>query len=108
MVAMEPVWRFLHNLEGFEFAAFWIAFLVGVGLAGFFLDYVMQRQGFGPFFNALYVLGAIFLGLYVRFNYLQPNRISFQMHDPYLTIATICAVIVPMLVFMAFLRNKFS
>ena len=38
MVAMEPVWRFLHNLEGFEFAAFWIAFFTATLLAGFFLD----------------------------------------------------------------------
>ena len=59
MVAMEPVWRFLHNLEGFELAAFWIAFFTATLLAGFFLDYILQRQGFGPIFNALYVLGGI-------------------------------------------------
>jgi len=108
MVAMEPVWRFLHNLEGFEFAAFWIAFVVAVGLVGFFLDYVMQRQGFGPFFNSLFVLAAIYFGLYLRFNYLQPNRLQIHLYDPYLSLVAVCSVLVPMLVVMAFVRNKLS
>ncbi len=106
MVAMEPVWRFLHNLEGFEFAAFWIALFTAVTLAGFFLDYIMQKQGFGPYFNACYVAGGIWLGLYLRFNYLTP--IKLHIYDPYLTITSILAVTAVMILVMAFLRNRFS
>jgi hypothetical protein len=108
MTAMEPVWRFLHNLEGFEFAAFWIAFFTFVGLAGFFLDYIMQRQGFGPIWNALYVLTGIFAGLYLRFNYLQTNQMRLSLHDPFLSITAILAVTATMLIVMAFVRNRFS
>ena len=56
MIAMQPVWHFFDNLEGFEFAAFWITAFTFTVLAGFFLDYIMQRQGFGPMLNALFVL----------------------------------------------------
>ena|SRR5947209_7864098 len=106
MSAMEPVWKFLQNLEGFEFAAFWIAFLTTVMLVGFFLDYVMQKQGFGPYFNAIYVLGGVWLGLYVRYNYLQPNKV--HLHEPYLSLTSVFAVTSIMLVVMAFVRNRTS
>jgi hypothetical protein len=106
MGAMEPVWRFLRNLEGFEFAAFWIASFTAVTLAGFFLDYIMQKQGFGPYFNAIYVAAGIFLGLYLRFNYLRPGMLP--IYDPYLSITAILAVTAAMIVVMAFLRNRFS
>jgi hypothetical protein len=106
MEAMQPVWRFLHNLEGFEFAAFWIAFFTATLLAGFFLDYILQKQGFGPIFNALYMLGGVWLGLYLRFNYLMPFKLHF--YDPYLTITSILGVTATMILVMAFLRNRFS
>src|ERR1700761_213748 len=106
MSAMRPVFEFFNQLEGFEFAAFWIAAFTGVVMAGFFLDYVMQRQGFGPVFNALYVLGGIFLGLYVRFNSLVPNAVHFN--DPFLTISCIFGVTALLLILMAFVRNRTS
>ncbi len=104
MVAMQPVWQFLYSHEGFEFAAFWIAAFTLTTMAGFFLDYVMQRQGFGPYFNAGYVFIGVWAGLYLRFNYLRGFQGTF--HDPYLTIAIIFAVIVTMLTTVAFVRNR--
>ncbi len=106
MVAMQPVWQFLNNLEGFEFAAFWISFFTIVTLSGFFLDYIMQRQGFGPYWNSLYVLGGVWLGLYVRFNYLQPNKI--HVNDPFLSLGSVFGVTAAMMVVMAFVRNRTS
>ncbi|HXT07009.1 MAG TPA: hypothetical protein VN715_08755 [Roseiarcus sp.] len=106
MNAMQPVWQFFENLEGFEFAAFWIASFTLTVLAGFFVDYIMQRQGFGPLLNALFVLGGVFVGLYVRFNYLRSYQT--QLSDPFLTIAAIFAVTAAMLLAMAFLRNRTS
>ncbi len=103
MNAMQPVWEFFANLEGFEFAAFWIASFTFVVLSGFFLDYIMQRQGFGPVMNALFVVGGIFLGLYVRFNYLRAYQ--RQLQDPYLTIASILGVTALMLLATAFVRH---
>lgn len=106
MAAMHPVFEFLNRLEGFEFAAFWIAAFTGIVMAGFFLDYVMQRQGFGPIYNALFVFGGIWLGLYLRFNYLVPNTVHF--YDPFLTISCIFGTIALMLIVLAFVRNRTS
>ena len=106
MSAMQPVWVFLNNLEGFEFAAFWIASFTLTLMAGFFLDYVMQRQGFGPYWNALYVFGGVWLGLYLRFNYLRSYQ--GQFHDPFLSISAIAGVTALMLITMAFVRNRLS
>jgi uncharacterized membrane protein YeaQ/YmgE (transglycosylase-associated protein family) len=104
MEAMQPVWQFLNSLEGFEFAAFWIASFTLTTMAGFFLDYIMQKQGFGPYFNAAYVFVGVWAGLYLRFNYLRGYLLEFR--DPYLTISAIMAVIVVMLTAMAFVRNR--
>jgi hypothetical protein len=104
MEAMQPVWLFLNSLEGFDFAAFWIAAFTLTTMCGFFLDYIMQRQGFGPYFNAMYVFVGVWLGLYVRFNYLRGYTQHF--HDPYLTISTIFVVIIGMLTSVAFVRNR--
>ena len=106
MNAMQPVWVFLNNLEGFEFAAFWIAAFTMTTMAGFFLDYIMQRQGFGPYFNAAYVFVGVWVGLYVRFNYLRPYQMT--LHDPFLSITSILAVTSVMLVAVAFVRNRLS
>jgi hypothetical protein len=106
MAAMHPVWEFFNRLEGFEFAAFWIASFTGVVMSGFFIDYLMQRQGFGPMFNGLYVLGGVWLGLYLRFNYFLPNKVHFN--DPFLTISCIFGVTSVLLVVMAFVRNRTS
>ncbi len=106
MEAMQPVWQFLNNLEGFEFAAFWIGAFTLTSMTGFLLDYVMQRQGFGPYWNALYVFAGVWAGLYVRFNFLR----GYQVHlaDPLLTISAIVAVTAVMLIAVAFVRNRFS
>jgi hypothetical protein len=106
MAAMHPVWEFLDNLEGFEFAAFWIASFTGIVMAGFFVDYVMQRQGFGPLFNALFVVAGIFLGLFVRFNYLMPSKVHFN--DPFLTISCIFGVTALLILVLALVRNRTS
>ena len=108
MVAMEPVWRFLNSLEGFEFTAFWLGAGTGLFLMGFFLDYIMQRLGFGPLVNALFVIAGVWIGLYVRYNYLQPNQVDLHIHDPLLTIGAILTITVTMLVGTALVRNRFG
>ena len=104
MVAMNPVFLFFASLEGFDKAAFWIAAFTFVILTGFFLDYVMQRQGFGPYVNSILVIVGVWFGLYVRFNYLHPNQI--HLNDPMLTIASVLGVTALMMVSLAFLRNR--
>jgi hypothetical protein len=52
------------------------------------------------------MLGGVWLGLYLRFNYLMPFKLHF--YDPYLTITSILGVTAAMIIVMAFLRNRFS
>ena len=66
----------------------------------------MQKQGFGPYFNSLFIVGGIWAGLWLRFNYLQPNRL--HVYDPYLTLSAIFGVIATMFVVLAFVRNRTS
>ena len=106
MAAMNPVFHFLHSLEGFDWAAFWISAFTATMMAGFFIDYVMQKQGFGPYINSLFIAFGVWAGLWLRFNYLQPNKLHFV--DPYLTLTAIFAVISTMFVVLAFVRNRTS
>ena len=55
---------------------------------------------------SVYVLAGVWLGLYVRFNYLQPNRV--HVNDPFLALGSIIAVTSAMLVALAFVRNRTS
>jgi hypothetical protein len=106
MSAMHPVFEFLNQLEGFDWAAFWIASFTGIMMAGFFVDYLMQKQGFGPYLNSLFILGGIWAGLYVRFNYLKPSQLHF--YDPFLSLTAIFGVTIAMFVVLAFVRNRTS
>lgn len=105
MYAMQPVWDFLNHLEGFDFAAFWITSFAVVVITGFLIDYIMQRQGFGPIFNSVLLVCGIWAGLYVRFVYARPG--IMPLPDPMLTIAVILAVTTTMLTVLATLRNRF-
>src|SRR5579875_580716 len=106
MYAMQPVWTFLNNLEGFEWTAFWIAGLTGAAICGFLLDYLLQRQGFGPFINTGFVLFSIFAGLFIRYNYLTPYQ--FQFRDPYLSLSAILVSLTTLLFASGLLRNRLS
>ena len=52
------------------------------------------------------MFGGVWLGLYLRFNYLQPYQV--HLNDPYLAISCVIAVTAAMLVTMAFVRNRTS
>ena len=75
MVAMQPFLNTIFALEGFEWVAFWIALFVGYLLSGFFVDYLMHNMAFGPYVNGLIVIGGLFGGICLRYNYF--------LHDPY-------------------------
>ena len=46
MFALKPLFDIIFGLEGFEATAFWIALFVAYMIAGFFIDMLMQKQGF--------------------------------------------------------------
>ena len=105
MHAMQPFFQTIGNFEGFEFVAFWLGMFIGVLATGFFLDMIMQRQGFGVMLNGLLALGGVFLGLYLRFNYFL--HAPWYSYEPYLTTGLCFGVTAVMLVSLAFMRNRF-
>lgn len=104
MTAMAPLFRVIFNLEGFEATAFWLALFIGFLGAGFFVDYLMGKQGFGVFFNGIFVYLGGFVGLYLRYNYFFAG--GWPKYDPYLTFGLFFMSITILLVCMSFVRNR--
>ena len=49
MSAMTPLFDAIFGLEGFEKTAFWLGVFIAFLGAGFFVDYLMHKQGFRRF-----------------------------------------------------------
>jgi uncharacterized membrane protein YeaQ/YmgE (transglycosylase-associated protein family) len=102
MAAMTPFFTMLHSLEGFELVCFWLAAFVGTVLTGFLLDWLMDRQGFGPFVNSVLALIGAFIGLYVKYNFLS----RFGGYEPYLSFVMLFAAPVCFILSLSFMRTR--
>jgi TRAP-type uncharacterized transport system fused permease subunit len=102
MTAMTPFFTMIHGLEGFEKVCFWLAVFVGFVLIGFVLDYLMGRQGFGPYINSILALIGVFGGLYVRYNYMTP----YLRYEPYLTFGLLFAAPLLLVLLLSFMRSR--
>jgi hypothetical protein len=102
MAAMVPLFKTIAALGGFEAACFWLAAFVIFMLTGFVLDYLLGRQGFGPYVNSVLALAGVFLALYARYNYLLP----YLRYDPYLTCGLVVAVPALLILLLSFLRTR--
>ena len=102
MTAMTPFFTMIHDLEGFEMVCFWLAVFVGFVLIGFVLDYLMGRQGFGPYVNSILALIGVFGGLYVRYNYMTP----YLRYEPYLTFSLLFAAPLLLVLLLSFMRSR--
>jgi hypothetical protein len=105
MPAMKPLFDVIFGLEGFEKTAFWLGMLTAFLGAGFLVDYLMHKQGFGVFWNGVYVFIAAFAGLYLRYNYFQ--RLPYTRYEPFVTAGLFFLSIAVFLTMMTFLRNRF-
>jgi hypothetical protein len=105
MRAMKPLFDIITNFDGFEFVAFWLFLFIILLATGFFLDWLMGRQGFGPLLNSLYALLGVFTGLYLRYNYFL--RAPWFGYEPYVTFGLIFGSIAILLLFLAIVRNRF-
>ena len=104
MRAMKPMFDTIWNFEGFEFVTFWLFLFILLLAAGFFIDYLMNKQGFGPVLNAMYALLGVFVGLYIRFNYFA--RSPWPGYEPFVTAGLCFGSIAILLVVMALVRNR--
>jgi len=102
MQAMRPFFQMIQDLEGFEMVCFWLAVFVGFVLIGFVLDYLMGRQGFGPYINSILALIGVFCGLYVRYNFMTP----YLRYEPYLSFGLLFAAPVLLVVMLSFMRSR--
>ncbi len=102
MEAMAPFFRMVYALEGFELVCFWLAVVVGFFLIGFLLDYLMGRQGFGPYVNSALALVGAGIGLYARYNYLM----NYVRYEPYLSFTLLFAAPVTLILMLSFMRTR--
>jgi TRAP-type uncharacterized transport system fused permease subunit len=102
MTAMTPFFTMIRDLEGFEMVCFWLGVFVGFVLIGFVLDYLMGRQGFGPYVNSILALIGVFGGLYVRYNYMTP----YLRYEPYLTFSLLFAAPLLLVLLLSFMRSR--
>jgi hypothetical protein len=102
MAAMAPLFKTIGTLGGFELACFWLAAFVVFILTGFALDYLLGRQGFGPYVNSVLALIGVGLALYARYNYLLP----YLRYDPYLTCGLVVATPALVILILSFMRTR--
>jgi hypothetical protein len=102
MEAMTPVFLMIRDLDGFEMVCFWLAAFVGFVLIGFVLDFLMGRQGFGPYVNSILALIGVFGGLYVRYNFMTP----YLGYEPYLSLGLLFAAPVLLVLTLSFMRTR--
>jgi hypothetical protein len=76
-----PLLQFIKNLEGFELSIFLLGAIVALAAIGFAIDYVFNRQGMGPIWNAIYAALGAYAGLCAHEFYF----LSYSAYEPYLT-----------------------
>ncbi len=102
MAAMTPFFLMISSLEGFEMVCLWLAAFVGFFLIGFLLDFLMGRQGFGPYVNSVLALIGAGIGVYARYNYFLP----YARYDPYMSITLLFAAPVLLILILSFVRTR--
>jgi hypothetical protein len=76
-----PLLQLILDLEGFDLAAFVLIIIVTVLSVGYAVDYVLARQGLGPYWNSFYATLGAYAGLCVHDWWLRP----YGAYEPYLT-----------------------
>jgi hypothetical protein len=97
-----PLWQWVQNLEGFDFAAFLLSVAVAFFAVGFAIDYLVGRYGMGPYWNAFYATLGAYAGLCVRDWWLQP----YAAHEPYLTAIAVAGGLLTTVVTASAVANR--
>ncbi len=80
-----PLLQLVSNLEGFDFAAFLLSAVVAFFSVGFAVDYIVGRQGMGPYWNSFFATLGAYAGLCAHDWWVRPLR----AYEPYLTVVMI-------------------
>ena len=98
-----PLMHFILGLGGFERATFWVCAVVVFFAAGYVIDMLLVRQGWGPYVDSVLALIGGYCGLLVQYKYLQ----HLESYEPYLTIGTVLTGIIVVVVVATVLRARF-
>jgi uncharacterized membrane protein YeaQ/YmgE (transglycosylase-associated protein family) len=102
-VAM-PFSSYFGPMSGLEELLLVLSVIVAFFIAGFIVDAVMKKDGFGPYWSGGLSLVGIMIGLTIRSTFF-PFRAS---HEPYLTLAVVFATLLVLLLAISVFRNKFA
>jgi len=80
-----PLWQLVQNLEGFDFAAFLLSAFIVIVSVGFAIDYIVGRQGMGPYWNSFYATAGAYAGLCAHDWWFR----RYVGYEPYLTVIAI-------------------
>jgi hypothetical protein len=95
--------HFVHGLEGFELATFWVCAVVVFFASGYVIDILLVRNGWGPYVDSVLALIGGYFGLLVQYRYLQ----RFENYEPYLTLGTILTGIIVVVLVATVSRARF-
>jgi len=99
-----PIINQMLNLSGFELVAVIFFIIIGFFCSGFLLDYLMKKQGFGPYLNGVLALIGAYFGMVFRWA-------AFPLQSPYeplLSMALVMASILLLVLGLAALRNRIA
>ena len=94
----------LQQMTSLELLFLTLFLLVAFFIAGFVLDALLQKDGFGPYWNGLVAMLGVALGLSIRARFFA----SISAYDPVFTMAIVLGTLVAMLMFLSALRNRLA
>ena len=97
-----PLLQLILNLEGFDLATLLLSVVVAVVAVGFAVDYILGRQGMGPFWNSFYATLGAYAGLCAHDWWLRP----YGAYEPYLTIIVVAGGLLTTLLVMTAIAQR--
>ncbi len=97
-----PLLQVILNLEGFDLATFLLSAVVAFISVGFAVDYILGRQGMGPYWNSFYATLGAYAGLCAHDWWLRP----YGAYEPYLTIIVVAGGLLTTLLVMTAIAQR--
>lgn len=94
----------LQQMSSLELLLLTLFLLVGFFIAGFVLDAILQKDGFGPYWNGLVAMLGVALGLSIRSRFFALT----SPYDPAFTMAIVLGTLVAMLMLLSAVRNRLA
>jgi hypothetical protein len=97
-----PLLQLAMNLEGFDLAALLLSAIVAIVSVGFAVDYMLGRQGMGPYWDAFYATLGAYAGLCAHDWWLR----SYGAYEPYLMIIVVAGGLLTTVIAMTVITQR--